>query len=117
MKPTLHKTINGIFTVCQKLNTYFGEIQYERLVLKVVSVSKFFQNNNDDDNNNKDIDDNANTITNTNIIACNVHTTASSNKKCDQSGTRGRAIAQVVSCQLPTAAARVQTRVWSCRIL
>jgi hypothetical protein len=29
----------------------------------------------------------------------------------------GRAIAQAVSCRLPTAAARVQTRVWSCRIL
>jgi hypothetical protein len=29
----------------------------------------------------------------------------------------GRAIAQVVSCRLPTAAVRVQTRVWSCGIL
>jgi hypothetical protein len=29
----------------------------------------------------------------------------------------GRAIAQAVSRRLPTAAARVQTRVWSCRIL
>jgi hypothetical protein len=30
---------------------------------------------------------------------------------------RGRAIAQAVSRRLPTAAARVQTRVWSCGIL
>jgi hypothetical protein len=29
----------------------------------------------------------------------------------------GRAIAQAVSHRLPTAAARVQTRVWSCEIL
>jgi hypothetical protein len=29
----------------------------------------------------------------------------------------GRAIAQAVSRRLPTAAARVQTRVWSCGIL
>jgi hypothetical protein len=29
----------------------------------------------------------------------------------------GRAIAQAVSCRLPTTAARVQTRVWSCGIL
>jgi hypothetical protein len=29
----------------------------------------------------------------------------------------GRAIAQAVSGRLPTAAARVQTRVWSCGIL
>jgi hypothetical protein len=29
----------------------------------------------------------------------------------------GRAIAQAVSRRLPTAAARVQTRVWSCEIL
>jgi hypothetical protein len=29
----------------------------------------------------------------------------------------GRAIAQAVSCRLPTAAARVETRVWSCGIL
>jgi hypothetical protein len=29
----------------------------------------------------------------------------------------GRAIAQAVSLRLPTAAARVQTRVWSCGIL
>jgi hypothetical protein len=29
----------------------------------------------------------------------------------------GRAIAQTVSRRLPTAAARVQTRVWSCGIL
>jgi hypothetical protein len=32
-------------------------------------------------------------------------------------GALGRAIAQVVSRRLPTAAARVQTRVWSCGIL
>jgi hypothetical protein len=32
-------------------------------------------------------------------------------------GKRGRAIAQAVSRRLPTAAARVQTRVWSCGIL
>jgi hypothetical protein len=31
--------------------------------------------------------------------------------------TMGRAIAQAVSRRLPTAAARVQTRVWSCGIL
>jgi hypothetical protein len=30
---------------------------------------------------------------------------------------KGRAIAQAVSRRLPTAAARVQTRVWSCGIL
>jgi hypothetical protein len=30
---------------------------------------------------------------------------------------RGRAIAQAVSRRLPTAAVRVQTRVWSCGIL
>jgi hypothetical protein len=30
---------------------------------------------------------------------------------------QGRAIAQAVSRRLPTAAARVQTRVWSCGIL
>jgi hypothetical protein len=30
---------------------------------------------------------------------------------------RGRAIAQAVSRRLPTAVARVQTRVWSCGIL
>jgi hypothetical protein len=29
----------------------------------------------------------------------------------------GRAIAQAISCRFPTAAARVQTRVWSCGIL
>jgi hypothetical protein len=29
----------------------------------------------------------------------------------------GRAIAQAVSCQLSTLAARVQTRIWSCGIL
>jgi hypothetical protein len=29
----------------------------------------------------------------------------------------GRAIAQAVSRRLPTAAARVQTRIWSCEIL
>jgi hypothetical protein len=32
-------------------------------------------------------------------------------------GYVGRAIAQAVSRRLPTAAARVQTRVWSCGIL
>jgi hypothetical protein len=31
--------------------------------------------------------------------------------------SKGRAIAQAVSRRLPTAAARVQTRVWSCGIL
>jgi hypothetical protein len=31
--------------------------------------------------------------------------------------SEGRAIAQAVSHRLPTAAARVQTRVWSCGIL
>jgi hypothetical protein len=33
------------------------------------------------------------------------------------SGEEGRAIAQAVSRRLPTASARVQTRVWSCGIL
>jgi hypothetical protein len=31
--------------------------------------------------------------------------------------SEGRAVAQAVSRQLPTSAARVQTRVWSCGIL
>jgi hypothetical protein len=34
-----------------------------------------------------------------------------------QARTVGRAIAQAVSRRLPTAAARVQNRVWSCGIL
>jgi hypothetical protein len=65
------------------------EFNMRDLFWKLSVVSKFFQNNNDDDNNNdnKDADDdNDNIITNTNIIVCNVHATASSNKKCDKSG-------------------------------
>jgi hypothetical protein len=39
------------------------------------------------------------------------------NSYCSEHHTGGRAIAQAVSRRLPTAAARVQTRVWSCEIL
>jgi hypothetical protein len=38
-------------------------------------------------------------------------------RSCEMSVDLGRAIAQAVSHRLPTAAARVQTRVWSCGIL
>jgi hypothetical protein len=37
--------------------------------------------------------------------------------KDESNGEKGRAIAQAVSRRLPTAAARVQIRVWSCGIL
>jgi hypothetical protein len=37
--------------------------------------------------------------------------------KFSEEYTLGRAIAQAVSRRLPTATARVQTRVWSCVIL
>jgi hypothetical protein len=43
---------------------------------------------------------------------------AASNLKSDEGKFEaGRTIAQAVSRRLPTAAARVQTRVWSCGIL
>jgi hypothetical protein len=44
-------------------------------------------------------------------------TTCLSERKSVVSRRPGRAIAQAVSRRLPTAAARVQTRVWSCGIL
>jgi hypothetical protein len=44
-------------------------------------------------------------------------TDAVGNEGSDGDDSEGRAIAQAVSRQLPTAAAMVQTRVWSCGIL
>jgi hypothetical protein len=50
---------------------------------------------------------------NTTIVAQAVH----KQELGEITAVPGRAIAQAVSRRLPTAAARVQTRVWSCGIL
>jgi hypothetical protein len=46
-----------------------------------------------------------------------LHVDAASNCRLFNDGLGGRAIAQAVKRRLPTAAARVQNRVWSCGIL
>jgi hypothetical protein len=55
------------------------------------------------------------------VVPCCMNSTISTSflspKQLQSAFLQGRAIAQAISHLLPTAAARVQTRVWSCGIL